>query len=93
MATDNDSHSDSNAKKQEVFEDMDFDFDQGLIDTYSILIVEINPDDLLNLEGELTKEELEERNLSSVRKFLLADDDRVGGNFRLIGFVAFPKKN
>ncbi|ONI20257.1 hypothetical protein PRUPE_2G005000 [Prunus persica] len=75
VATDNDSHSDSNAKEQGLFEDMDFDFDQGLIDTYSNLIAEINPDDFLDLEGELTKEELEERNLSSVRKFLLADDD------------------
>lgn len=75
VATDNDSHSDSNAKEQGLFEDMDFDFDQGLIDTYSNLIAEINPDDFLDLEGELTKEELEERNLLSVRKFLLADDD------------------
>ncbi|CAL8113482.1 unnamed protein product [Prunus armeniaca] len=75
VATDNDLHSNSNAKEQGLFEDMDFDFDQGLIDTYSNLIAEINPDDFLDLEGELTKEELEERNLSSVRKFLLADDD------------------
>ncbi|BBG96302.1 HIT-type Zinc finger family protein, partial [Prunus dulcis] len=50
VATDNDSHSDSNAKERGLFEDMDFDFDQGLIDTYSNLIAEINPDDFLDLE-------------------------------------------
>lgn len=75
VETGNDSHSSSDAKKQVLFEDMDFDFDQGLIDEYSDLMAEINPDDFLDLEGEFTKEGVAERNLSSVRKFLLADDD------------------
>ena len=35
---------------------MDFDFDQGLIDAYSDLIAEINPDDFLDFEGALAKE-------------------------------------
>ncbi|XP_068330184.1 uncharacterized protein [Pyrus communis] len=75
VETGNDSHSSSDAKKQVFLEDMDFDFDQGLIDEYSDLMAEINPDDFLDLEGEFTKEGVAERNLSSVRKFLLADDD------------------
>ncbi|TQE08319.1 hypothetical protein C1H46_006101 [Malus baccata] len=65
----------SDAKKQVFFEDMDFAFDQGLIDEYSGLMAEINLDDFLDLEGEFTKEGVAERNLSSVRRFLLADDD------------------
>ncbi|KAM1703474.1 hypothetical protein ACFX13_029316 [Malus domestica] len=75
VETCNDSHSSSDAKKQVFFEDVDFAFDQGLIDEYSDLMAEINPDDFLDLEGEFTKEGVAERNLSSVRRFLLADDD------------------
>ncbi|PKI58880.1 hypothetical protein CRG98_020719 [Punica granatum] len=33
-------------------EKMEFDFDQGLIDTYSDLIAQTNPDDFLDLDGE-----------------------------------------
>ncbi|KAM7472458.1 hypothetical protein LguiA_010641 [Lonicera macranthoides] len=44
--------------------DCDFDFEQGLIDVYSDLISETNPDDFLDLEGvfpeEVDLEELEE---------------------------------
>ncbi|KAF5736405.1 hypothetical protein HS088_TW14G00547 [Tripterygium wilfordii] len=39
-----------------IFEDMEFDFDQGLIDAYSDLMAEINPDDYLNFEGEFEKD-------------------------------------
>lgn len=50
------SHSGSKTNKQSIVEDMDFDFDQGLIDAYSDLIAEINPDDFLDFEGALAKE-------------------------------------
>ncbi|XP_022756736.1 putative box C/D snoRNA protein SPCC613.07 [Durio zibethinus] len=49
-------HSNSHTKGSEVFQDMEFDFDQGLIDAYSDLIAEINPDDFLDLEGDFAKE-------------------------------------
>lgn len=39
-----------------VLEDMDFDFEQGLIDAYSDLIAQTNPDDFLDLEGVFTEE-------------------------------------
>uniref|UniRef100_A0A803QQE0 Uncharacterized protein n=1 Tax=Cannabis sativa TaxID=3483 RepID=A0A803QQE0_CANSA len=41
----------SNTNKGAQIGDMEFDFDQGLIDEYSDLIAEINPDDFLDLEG------------------------------------------
>ncbi|RXI05469.1 hypothetical protein DVH24_006726 [Malus domestica] len=56
VETCNDSYSSSDAKKQVLFEDVDFAFDQGLIDKYSGLMAEINPDDFLDLECEFTKE-------------------------------------
>ncbi|PRQ20640.1 putative Zinc finger, HIT-type [Rosa chinensis] len=70
LAAENGSHSSSKDKEQGLFEDMEFDFDQGLIDSYSDLIAEINPDDFLDLDGEGI-----ERNLSGIRDFLLSDDD------------------
>lgn len=50
------SHSSSKADETGIAEDMLFDFDQGLIDAYSDLIAEINPDDYLDLEGIFAKE-------------------------------------
>ncbi|KAL6179188.1 hypothetical protein ACLB2K_050704 [Fragaria x ananassa] len=64
------SRSSSKDKEKGLFEDMEFDFDQGLIDSYSDLIAEINPDDFLDLDGEGI-----DRNLSGIRDFLLSDDD------------------
>ncbi|OMO67628.1 Zinc finger, HIT-type [Corchorus olitorius] len=49
-------NSSSNTKEVGDFQEMDFDFDQGLIDAYSDLIAEINPDDFLDLEGEFAKQ-------------------------------------
>ncbi|KAL6184403.1 hypothetical protein ACLB2K_045804 [Fragaria x ananassa] len=63
------SRSSSKDKEKGLFEDMEFDFDQGLIDSYSDLIAEINPDDFLDLDGEGI-----DRNLSGIRDFLLSDD-------------------
>ncbi|KAJ6964127.1 box C/D snoRNA protein [Populus alba x Populus x berolinensis] len=51
----------SSSKSEGTFENMEFDFDQGLMDAYSDLIAQINPDDFLDLEGVFSKEE-EERN-------------------------------
>lgn len=56
VAIGNNSHSFSNSKKSEASEMMEFDFDQGLIDSYSELIAQINPDDFLDLEGEFAEE-------------------------------------
>lgn len=70
IAAENGLHSSSKDKEQGQFEDLEFDFDQGLIDSYSDLIAEINPDDFLDLDGEGI-----ERNLSGIREFLLLDDD------------------
>lgn len=59
---DNNSHYNSQTMEPGIFEDMDFDFDQGLMDAYSDLIGQVNPDDFLDLGGEFPKEEkLEER--------------------------------
>ncbi|KAK0574304.1 hypothetical protein LWI29_021342 [Acer saccharum] len=51
----NGSHSSPKADEPGVSEDM-FDFDQGLIDAYSNLFAEINPDDFLDFEGIFAKE-------------------------------------
>lgn len=51
----------SSSKSEGTFENMEFDFDQGLMDAYSDLIAQINPDDFLDLEGVFSKEE-EDRN-------------------------------
>ncbi|KAH8520510.1 hypothetical protein H0E87_001816 [Populus deltoides] len=48
-------------EREGTFENMEFDFDQGLMDAYSDLIAQINPDDFLDLEGVFSKEE-EDRN-------------------------------
>ncbi|KAG5253601.1 box C/D snoRNA protein [Salix suchowensis] len=47
----------SSSKSEETFENMEFDFDQGLMDAYSDLISGINPDDFLDLESVFSKEE------------------------------------
>ncbi|KAK9909984.1 hypothetical protein M0R45_033962 [Rubus argutus] len=70
IAAENGSHSSSKDKEQGLFEDIEFNFDQGLIDSYSDLIAEINPDDFLDLDGEGI-----ERNLFGIREFLLSDDN------------------
>ncbi|KAF4355755.1 hypothetical protein F8388_019154 [Cannabis sativa] len=62
----------SNTNKGAQIGDMEFDFDQGLIDEYSDLIAEINPDDFLDLEGLIDKEEEEEQ--EDGRKSLEKDD-------------------
>ncbi|XP_015868093.3 uncharacterized protein LOC107405507 [Ziziphus jujuba] len=64
-------------KEQGLFEDMEFDFDQGLIDVYSDLISQINPDDFLDLEGEFSKEEEVEgkKNPSYLMEDFPADND------------------
>ena len=64
IAAENGLHSSSKDKEQGQFEDLEFDFDQGLIDSYSDLIAEINPDDFLDLDGEGI-----ERNLFGIREF------------------------
>ncbi|GMN38793.1 hypothetical protein TIFTF001_008024 [Ficus carica] len=70
------SHSGSKTNEQSIVEDMDFDFDQGLIDAYSDLIAEINPDDFLDFEGALAKEVgIEERQHSGGEEDFRAVDD------------------
>ncbi|KAJ6777923.1 hypothetical protein OIU74_001827 [Salix koriyanagi] len=44
-------------RMKRLFENMEFDFDQGLMDAYSDLISGINPDDFLDLESVFSKEE------------------------------------
>ncbi|XP_044491102.1 box C/D snoRNA protein 1 [Mangifera indica] len=56
VAADNILYSNSKVEERGVPEDMEFDFDQGLIDAYSDLIAEINPDDFLDLDGIFAKE-------------------------------------
>ncbi|KAL4340528.1 hypothetical protein GQ457_08G024160 [Hibiscus cannabinus] len=69
-------HSSSPAKDSEDFEDMEFDFEQGLLDAYSDLIAEINPDDFLDLEGEFAKQSETEyrRDLSNSRGVFFAEE-------------------
>lgn len=57
VGADNSSESSLKTEEQGVFKDIDFDFDQGLIDVYSDIIAEINPDDFLDLDGIFAKEE------------------------------------
>ncbi|XWS45681.1 hypothetical protein CRYUN_Cryun14cG0000700 [Craigia yunnanensis] len=49
-------HSSFQTKDSKVFQDMEFDFDQGLIDAYSDLIDEINLDNFVNFEDEFPKQ-------------------------------------
>ncbi|XP_021280361.1 box C/D snoRNA protein 1 [Herrania umbratica] len=69
-------HSSSQTKDSGVFQDMEFDFDQDLIDAYSDLIAEINPDDFLDLEGEFAKQSETERrrDLSNSRGVFFAEE-------------------
>ncbi|XP_052887773.1 uncharacterized protein LOC108481296 [Gossypium arboreum] len=69
-------HCSLQAKDSGLFDDMEFDFDQGLIDAYSDLIAEINPDDFLDLEGEFAKQpETEDRtDLSNSRGVFFAEE-------------------
>lgn len=75
VAAGNSSHPSSRSAELGTFANMGFDFDQGLIDAYSDLIAEINPDDFLDLEGEFAKEaEVEERkDLSGSRGILFEE--------------------
>ncbi|KAA8515715.1 hypothetical protein F0562_018674 [Nyssa sinensis] len=58
---DNNIFSSSKPMEPGFLEDMDFDFEQGLLDAYSDLMAKTNPDDFLDLEGMFTEEvELEE---------------------------------
>ncbi|XP_031274774.1 box C/D snoRNA protein 1 [Pistacia vera] len=56
VAVDNILYSNTKMEEPGVPEDMEFDFDQGLIDTYSDIIAEINPDDFLDLDSIFAKE-------------------------------------
>ncbi|TYI02120.1 hypothetical protein ES332_A11G248800v1 [Gossypium tomentosum] len=68
-------HCSLQAKVSGLFDDMEFDFDQGLIDAYSDLIAEINPDDFLDLEGEAKQPETEDRtDLSNSRGVFFAEE-------------------
>ncbi|XVF79581.1 hypothetical protein PTKIN_Ptkin15bG0000700 [Pterospermum kingtungense] len=69
-------HSSSQTKDSEVFQDMEFDFDQGLLDAYSDIIAEINPDDFLDLEGGFHKQSDTEdrRDLSNSRGVFFAEE-------------------
>ncbi|CAL1399959.1 unnamed protein product [Linum trigynum] len=49
-----DSHSCLKDTRPGIFDDMDFDFDQSLIDKYSDIVAEINTDDFLDFEGDLS---------------------------------------
>ncbi|KAG7014219.1 Box C/D snoRNA protein 1, partial [Cucurbita argyrosperma subsp. argyrosperma] len=55
-------NSSSQAEELAVSKGLEFDFEQDLIDTYSNIMAQINPDDFLDWEGDFSKgvEELEE---------------------------------
>ncbi|CAK9140343.1 unnamed protein product [Ilex paraguariensis] len=55
-AVDDPAYSSAMIKEVGVLEDMDFDFEQGLIDAYSDIVAQINPDDFLDLEGVFTRD-------------------------------------
>ena len=56
---------DSSPPKKEPGENMDFDFEQGLLDVYSDIIAQINPDDFLDWEGDFSKEVKSEQRIDS----------------------------
>ena len=45
----------SSPQEKEPGENMDFDFDQDLLDVYSDMIAQFNPDDFLDWEGDFSK--------------------------------------
>lgn len=51
----------SSSTNQPGLPEMEFDFDQGLIDAYSDLIAQINPDDFLDLGGDFAEQDDLER--------------------------------
>ena len=65
------------AEEPGVSEIREFDFDQGLIDAYSDLIAENNPDDFLDLEGVFTDEVIVEeiRNFSEEQGVFSAEEE------------------
>ncbi|XP_039060497.1 uncharacterized protein LOC120204495 [Hibiscus syriacus] len=69
-------HSSPLAKVSGIFEDMEFEFDQGLLYAYSDLIAKMNPDDFLDLEGENAKqpETEDRRDLSNSRGVFFAEE-------------------
>ena len=46
----------SSPQKKEPGENLDFDFDQGLLDAYSDIFAQINPNDFPDWEGDVSKE-------------------------------------
>ena len=46
----------SSPQKKEPGENIDFDFEQGLLDVYSDIIAQINPDDFLDWEVDFSQE-------------------------------------
>lgn len=51
----NSPNSSSQAKEVGVLKELEFDFEQDLIDTYSNIMAQINPDDFLDWEGDFSK--------------------------------------
>ncbi|MED6211970.1 hypothetical protein PIB30_078641 [Stylosanthes scabra] len=49
------SHSSLKNKELKIPEDMEFDFDQELLDVYANLMADMNPDDFLDFDGEFSK--------------------------------------
>lgn len=49
-------NSSSQAKELGALKELEFDFEQDLIDTYSNIMAQINPDDFLDWEGDFSKE-------------------------------------
>ncbi|KAF8044265.1 hypothetical protein BT93_A2300 [Corymbia citriodora subsp. variegata] len=57
-------------------EDMEIDFDQGLLDAYSNLIAQTNPDDFLELDDEFARKGREERRgLPGGSNLILVEDE------------------
>ena len=66
----------SSPQKKELGENMDFDFDQGLLDAYSDIFAQINPDDFLDWEGDFSQEVKSEERIDCsdlVRVFLVEE--------------------
>ncbi|XVF22996.1 hypothetical protein REPUB_Repub12eG0218900 [Reevesia pubescens] len=76
------------------FEDMEFDFDQGLIDAYSDLITENNPDDFLDLKCEFIKQSETEygKDLSNSMGVFFAEELKEWDIVINLLLLIFPRK-
>ncbi|KAM7265971.1 hypothetical protein ACFE04_003654 [Oxalis oulophora] len=76
-ASGNSLHLDSEPMETGLFDDVEFEFDQDLLDAYSDLLAQVNPDEFLDFDGEFVEEAQvdENRYLSHSRGLPLPNEE------------------